>query len=219
MTKHDKKITKRLLSTGIVAGPLFIIVPTIEIFTRPGFSIDRHAISVLSLGDFGWVQIAAFIITGLMAIACAVGIRRTLQGNRGGTWGPLLIGAFGAGMIAAGIFTTDPGFGFPPGAPEGMPTSFSWHAMVHSLAFFVSFISLTISGFVFARRFASVKKKGWAIYCALIGITTPTLIMLGMSKAVSTGVAFFADGILVWIFVSLIALQLKQELNKQEGKI
>jgi hypothetical membrane protein len=45
-------------------------------FIRPGFDIKRHAISVLSLGDLGWIQIATFLITGLLTIASAVGMRR-----------------------------------------------------------------------------------------------------------------------------------------------
>jgi hypothetical protein len=32
----------------------------------------------------------------------------------------VLFGGYGAGLVIAGIFSTDP-FGFPPGAPAGMP--------------------------------------------------------------------------------------------------
>jgi len=48
-------------------------------------------------------------------------MRRVLRGRRGGTWGPLLIGAFGVSQIFGGVFLADPGLGFPPGAPKDPP--------------------------------------------------------------------------------------------------
>jgi len=75
--------------------------------TRPGFDIRRHAVSQLSLGDLGWVQITNFILSGLLVIACAVGMRRALHEGRAGTWGPLLVGAYGLGLVAAGVFVAD----------------------------------------------------------------------------------------------------------------
>src|ERR1700716_3309565 len=134
--------TRALLVGGLVAGPLFIVVAMIQAFTRPGFDLTRHAISMLSLGDLGWIQTTNFVATGLLAGAFAVGIRRALHPGRAGTWGPLLIGVYGAGMVTAGVFHTDPGLGFPSGAPAGMPAVMSWHAIVHSIAFFVLFIAL-----------------------------------------------------------------------------
>ena len=40
-----------------------------------------------------------------------------LHSGRGATWGPLLLGVYGLGLIAAGVFATDPALGYPPGAP------------------------------------------------------------------------------------------------------
>src|SRR6266699_2692940 len=91
-------VTKALLACGIASGPLFYIVAVVQMFTRSGFDIRHHAISLLSLGDLGWIQIANFIVTGVLAVMCAVGLRRLLHPGRGGTWGPLLIGIYGVGM-------------------------------------------------------------------------------------------------------------------------
>ena len=123
--------TKTLLTCGVVSGPLFYIVAVAQMFIRSGFDIRHHAISLLSLGDFGWIQITNFIVTGLLAVMCAVGMRRLLHPGRGGTWGPLLIGIYGVGMIVGGIFHPDPGLGFPPGAPAGMPTAMSKSTTCH----------------------------------------------------------------------------------------
>ena len=106
------RVTRALLTCGGVAGPLFVGVAILEILTRPGFDLGRHPISLLSLGDFGWIQIANFIGSGLLTIGFALGVRRVLHGGPGGTWGPLLIGVYGTGLIVAGVFVPDPAWGF-----------------------------------------------------------------------------------------------------------
>src|SRR2546430_1746371 len=98
------KVTRALVACGVVAGPLFMVAALVQAFTRPGFDLRRHAISMLSLGDLGWIQIANFVLTGLLAVALAVGTRRALHPGWAGTWGPLLIGAYGIGMLSAGVF-------------------------------------------------------------------------------------------------------------------
>lgn len=116
VTKMDTPIskgTKMLLVSGLLAGPLFIVVVLVQAFTRQGFDLARLPLSLLSVGDMGWIQITNFIVTGLLAVACAVGIWQRLHPGRSGTWGPLLIGVYGAGLIAAGVFSPDPALGFP----------------------------------------------------------------------------------------------------------
>ena len=68
-------------------------------------------------------------------VACAVGMRRVLHPGPGGAWGPLLVGAFGVGLVIAGVFVVDPGAGFPPGAPAGAPERLSWHGILHEVGF------------------------------------------------------------------------------------
>jgi hypothetical protein len=46
---------RKLLFCGIVAGPLFIATSLIHAFTRTGFDLARHPISLLGLGSLGWV--------------------------------------------------------------------------------------------------------------------------------------------------------------------
>lgn len=49
------KLTTALLICGIVAGPLFTVVGLTQAFTRPGFDLTRHALSLLENGDLGWI--------------------------------------------------------------------------------------------------------------------------------------------------------------------
>lgn len=169
------KSTRALLTYGVVAGPLFIIVAFLQAFTRPGFELQRHPLSLLSLGDLGWIQIANFVVAGVLFVASAVGMRRVLYPGRGATWGPLLIGVFGVGLIAGGVFVADPAFGFPPGTPEGAPDRLSWHGLLHAFAPIVGFNALIAACFVLASRFAALRQRGWAWYSAVTGVAVLVL--------------------------------------------
>lgn len=96
------KITRAFLTGGIIAGPVYTILGLVQALTRPGFDITHHDLSLLSNGDLGWIQIANFLVTGLLVIAGAVGMRQVLRGSWGGTWVPLLIGVYGLALLAQG---------------------------------------------------------------------------------------------------------------------
>lgn len=89
------RITKSLAGYGVLAGPFYIVVSLAQALTRDGFDITRHAWSLLSNGDLGWIQITNFVLTGLMTIAFAVGLRRALGQGRRARWAPRLIAAYG----------------------------------------------------------------------------------------------------------------------------
>jgi hypothetical protein len=112
---------------------LFLVTASIQGSAREGFDITRHPFSALSVGDFGWVQIVNFVVTGLLVIAAAVGLRHVLPETRRVARGTALVAGLGAGLVAAGIFVTDAADGFPVGTPSGLPDHFSWHAIVHGI--------------------------------------------------------------------------------------
>jgi len=168
--------TRTLLACGAAAGPLFIVVAVAQALTRGGFDPSKHPLSLLSLGNLGWIQIANFVLTGLLFVAASVGMRRALRSRgRASTWGPRLIGAFGVALIAGGVFVADAGLGFPAGTPEGVPDEFSWHGIVHAVAPVVGFLGLTLACFVFARRSVALKQKGWATFSVATGIAIQAL--------------------------------------------
>jgi uncharacterized protein DUF998 len=76
--------TRRLLICGVLAGPFFVAVAGVQVATRDGFDLARHLLSLLSLGDLGWIQIGNFVVSGLLSIAFAVGMRRALHPGRAG---------------------------------------------------------------------------------------------------------------------------------------
>lgn len=209
--KSEMNATRMLLGCGVAAGALFIGLNFIQAFTRPGFDRARNAISYLLLGDLGWIQLINFVGTGVLAIAFAFGMRRWLHPGKAGTFGPLLIGMYGVGLIIAGFFAPDPSFGFPPGAPEGIPPVMSGHATLHAIGFFTSMPSLVAACFVFARRFAAIQNRGWATYCMATGIAAPALVILSMVLTASgksglplLGVLALTSGWLVMIAMRLL---------------
>ena len=153
--------TRRLLACGIVAGPLFLVVTLAQAFTRAGFDLGRHPISLLSLGDLGWLQVINFVVTGVLFVACAIGMRRMMHTGRGATWGPRLVGSLGLGLVIAGVFVTDAGAGYPPGAPTGAPAEISWHGVLHEVGFMIAVFGMIAGCLVFARRFAALKEPAW----------------------------------------------------------
>ena len=151
----------RLLAAGVVAGPLFLGLGLLQAFTVDGFDLRRHPLSLLSVGEHGWIQIANFVVSGALVVACAVGLRRALHPGRSGTWDPWLVGVYGVGLIVAGVFTADPSVGFPAGAPEGSPPELSVHAILHGVGAALAFNGMAIACLVFARRFAALRSWAW----------------------------------------------------------
>ena len=193
-------IDRALLFAGIAAGLLFFIVPTIEVFRRPGFDIQRHAISVLSLGDGGWVMKVVFIVCGLLTLMCALGIYMELTRGWVRFAAPLLIGAYGLGLILAGVFDAPAGLGFPPGTPQDQAPVMTPSAILHSVAFMVAFSALIASCFVFALYFLHVQQTIWAVISLVAGIALPALIGLGISMTMAPGIALYWAAMLGWLW-------------------
>ena len=160
-------ITKALCVCGVVAGPLFTVAWIVEDATRANYDPLRYPISSLSIGDAGWMQIAAFIITGLLVLAFAIGLQRALRPSSS-VWGPALVGLAGIGLIGAGIFVTDPLNGYPSGTPL-IPTERTIHGILHDLFGIPFFLGLPITGFVFGRLFTRRGHRSWAVYSTISG--------------------------------------------------
>src|SRR6185503_16722204 len=143
--------TRMLLGCGALAGPLFSIAWFIEGLNRDNYDPIRHPISALSLGEFGWTQIVNFIVTGILTLVLAFGLRTAFQIGRGKTWIPILITLVGIGFLGTGLFATDPLNGYPPGTPAILlpPTLIgSLHVLFASFVF-----GLPVACFVMARHF------------------------------------------------------------------
>lgn len=209
--------TRSLLGYGVIAGPVWTAVSLGQALTRDGFDLRRHQWSLLANGELGWLQTANFVVTGLMLVACAVGLRRSLRSgargtsprprDAGATWAPRLVGAYGISLVAAGLVRADPALGFPVGTPDG-PASVSWHGLAHLIAGGIGFACLAVACFVVARRYDAEARRGYARWSRLTGIT----FLAGFGMIASSGgstvgnLTFTAAATLVWVWLSAVSL-------------
>lgn len=198
---RDRRSARRQLTCGILAGPVLLGVGLAQVFTRDGFDLDRHALSQLALGPWGFVQVVNFLVTGVLVIAAARGLRGVPGSGRAAVWGLRLLVCFGAGMLIAGVFVADPGYGFPAGTPDG-PGQISWHGALHGVGFVVAMASWTAAMIVLARAFAGHGDRAPAAICvvALVAAaavaTTPSLGSFGLRAIVLSAVQLAAVALL-----------------------
>ena len=195
---------RRLLSSGGFAGILFCGVATYGILTRPGFDLQRHAVSNLSLGEGGWTMVAAFIVSGILTLLCALGLSHVLQDGRGRRALPILIGLYGLGLVIAGICPAPACCGFPAGTPDDQLPVMTPTAIIHSLAFMIAFSSLIIACFVAALRLSGSS----SLLSLTAGILMPLLVVLGMANVMAPGVTFFAAAIIGWAWLAVVTMML-----------
>jgi hypothetical protein len=103
------------LTLSSVAGPFYLVFGLVLALTRQGFTLSRHPLSALLLGDDGWLQAVNLVLTGIMVAAAAVGFARAMHGRRGTATG-VLLGVYAVCLVLSAVFPPDPANGFPPGA-------------------------------------------------------------------------------------------------------
>ncbi|RAO24702.1 hypothetical protein MED15_00460 [Micromonospora noduli] len=188
--------THFLLGCGTVAGLLFPVLSFGQAFTRSGFDLRRHAISSLTLGDLGWLQVIAFVGTGVLAVAFALGLWQALRPGRAGTVVPVLVGVYGVAMIGGGIFVPDPALGWPPGTPAGLPEQASTASILHTVCGAAAFLSLIAASLLFARRCTAQGDRKWALYSAASGAVAFVLTALPWSEG-SASIRFAVGAVLI----------------------
>ena len=204
-SSQSAPLDRTLLACGAASTPVFYALAALQLALRPSYDIRTQPISFLALGELGWIQVANFLLTGALALAGAIGLRRALHGQRGGTAGPILAGLYGIGMIGAGLFGPDP-LPAPGQAPQMSATG-----AVHMVAFLVSFLSLIAACFVFARRFSSVGKRGWALYSVVTAVLAPALVAASMANPSLAGVIVGSAGLVLFGWFSLVAFTIRSE--------
>jgi hypothetical protein len=203
--------TRRLLFAGVVAGPLYITVAAAQALTRTGFDLSRHPVSLLSNGDLGWIQIANFVVAGLLTVAASVGMQRAIGSRPGGTWGPRLLAVYGLSVLAAGLLVADPGAGFPPGTPE--VGEVSWHGLGHFLAGGIGFPAMAAACIVLARPLSG-SGRSWTPFSVATGVVllaTYGMIASG-GGATWTILAFTGGVVLVWLWLTAAATRAGRNL-------
>jgi hypothetical membrane protein len=193
---------RRLVTAGIVAGPLFIVSAVAQALTRDGFDLRRHALSQLSAGDLGWIQMLTFVATGVGLTALGIATLRSrglVTGRRTVAVGVMV---FGLGLAVAGLFPTDPANGFPAGTSDAAVAT-TWHGVVHATAAVVAFLGLAVA--TGATTVHAVRARtAWP--AILSGVTT--LILLLPSPPQYASVQLAATGLVAFIWTTALAVRL-----------
>jgi hypothetical protein len=185
-------VTRSMLGWGVVAGPFYLIFGLILALTRPGFDLSRDALSLLLIGELGWLQWLNLVLSGLMTIVAAVGLLRTPGWSRTAA---ALVGLYGLCLVLSAIFPPDATERFPPGAGGG---EFTTPGLLHFAFGGLGFVSVGVAAIIAGSWFNKRGTRG-ALWSRIAG----SVII----------VAFFAGGALsqlpvgvglIWITVLVI---------------
>jgi len=160
-------VTRSMLGWGVLAGPIYLGVGLLLAVTRTGFNLGEHQLSLLMLGDGGWMQRANLVLSGLICGVAAIGFRRAMNRAGSPSKAPHLLFAFAIGLVASAIFPPDPVDDFPPGAESEATASGILHLGFGAL----SFACLAAACFVAARWIARRGDTGWSRYSQASGAT------------------------------------------------
>ena len=130
---------------GMLAPVLFVAIFTIAGWLRPGYEPLKTYVSALSLGSYGWIQMANFVILGVLLFLFSRGVAAEFPSGRASRAGPILLAIMSILFILSGPLRMD-----PTGTPLSQVTI---HGTIHGLAGGIIFILMPITCFVFLRRF------------------------------------------------------------------
>ena len=124
---------------------------------RPGYSMARHPISSLALPPNGGWQIASFLLTGVLFLIAAHGLKACAPAL---PWKSLA--AVGLGLVGAGLFPTDPMNGYPAGTPA-LPSPPTGRGVLHRVLSAPVFLGIPIHLFGWASFFWTSSQTGRAV--------------------------------------------------------
>ncbi len=164
----------RLLGyAGFVAPIGFTVSALTQSLIRSDHDLWRDPVSKLASGDHGWIQDITFVVAGVLLMVFGLGLHLTLRPKRHMDSGPGLLGLFGLGLVAAGIFPAVDSTG-----------AFVEDRLPHVIAGFVAFASAGLSALALAPRLR--RDPGWSDLASYLRGAGLVLVLL-----------FLAGGILV----------------------
>jgi len=179
------------LWAGVAAPILFTTVYLVDGATRTGYDPLRHQVSLLALGNRGWLMTVNFLVTGVLLIVFAAGVRAWLRDGPGAQATPVAIAVAGAGLLLAGIFPTQPLFGYPPGTPEGMAIDVTPASLAHLLGAFLFLFGLIAAALSFAVRSWRGGSSAWAV--GSLAVAAVVFVSFGASGGGPSGQLMFPD--------------------------
>ena len=199
----------RTLATGGMVAPwiwtvVVVVLTVLEYDTLTGFGwtpLGSHNVnypSSLSLGRFGYLQMANFGLLGILLLGLAVALYRTARRGWPAHIAPVLMGITGVGFLMS-VAPTDHG---PPSAPE------TWHGDIHSLGFVVVFLPLVLSMLLLAVTFRGDPRwRGYAWLGPVVGVLA-LIFFIGLAAIIPVSVdqvAFYLTLLVLFVGITVIA--------------
>ena len=111
--------------------------------------------------------------------------RMRTSGGPGAQGVPVAIGVTALGLLIAGLFSTMPAFGYPPGTPDGFPADIPPSAYLHVLGAFLFFGGMIAAPALMARRFLVSGATAWAVY----SVVTALVVAVAFAASSAEGAA------------------------------
>jgi Protein of unknown function (DUF998) len=183
---------------GMTGSALFVAVFILEDLLRPDFNWLSTAASEHSIGPYGWIQIATFVVTGLLFLAFARGAAREFRDGNGATLGPRFLVILGWCILLSGPFVADP-------APLTMfSREATWHGTVHGIVGAIGFTFMPLSCFVFYRRFRKNPHwrplASWTLAACIVIILAIALLKVAQLEPLRGLIGLFQRMVLVTYF-------------------
>lgn len=194
-------VTRSMLGWGVVAGPFYLIFGLILALTRPGFDLIRDALSLLLIGDLGWLHWLNLVLSGLMAIVAAIGLLRTPEWSRSAA---ALVGVYGLCLVLSAIFPPDVTHSFPPGEGGG---EFSTQGILHFVFGGLGFVSVGVAATIAGSWLRRRRARG-ALWSRIAGVAILlTFIAGGALSALPGGVGLIWITVLsTWAWLGIISI-------------
>ena len=192
---------------GMIGPALFGLVVTSLTIIKYDFlfSLGWHPINAptfdwpsgLSLGDYGWVMTATFLLSGLMMTIFASGLCLSLPQSRVTFFSSVALSL--AGLTLAGLaFTTDPTIRSTPA---------TWHGRLHDLSFFLLGVTLMPAMILFGLSFRTDERwKNLSLY-------TWITVALAFPAFWLKGAAFYVFMFAVLLWCEIIAVRLSSTIT------
>lgn len=142
------------------------------------------------------MQTANFLACGTAFIVAAIGERHTTGELT--PWTRRMVITFGAALLTAGLFPTDPWHGYPVGAEEVT----TWHGIIHNAAAAIAGLALLVATATTARAARRRAKTTLAIGSLTAGVSYFALSITG--TATENFAIVFASGAIIWCWASAL---------------
>lgn len=183
---------RKPLLGGAVGAVSFVVVFLVNDAVKPDYEPMRDFVSEASIGRGGWVQIANFLVTGILLLASSFALSRTV-----GAWTGRLVGLVGAGLTAAGVFVSD-------AVPHGHVT---WHGIAHNAVSILVFASLSLACITAARWRPT---PNWRRYCIGTGIAVPALFLVAGAASQTSGLWQRLTIVVGWSWLAVLELRARR---------